>query len=306
MADESWLVEADSLRANEAVVLVNNTIADNDGAAAVLSLGEGQGGDVSLLRNLVIAGSDGLSALEFETPPDSLTVSMNAGSGVVRWTPPETEPAQALIGPNLAVEDLTFEEPEALRGLPPCGRHLAVCPEATTADCDVPGGRLYECAPDLAASYVPTAATSAMLEASWPWQTEYFAGVDVAVPGASGWRCWGIRGTWDQWEGYGDGDGYPEAVDCDNEDANTIPALPEHDGYSSTWCDATEIDCYTCPAASLPPPDSSGDDDSVYPTLGDCSGCGFAWSCEDSGLLVVLPAMGGLTFLRRRKDPRRR
>jgi hypothetical protein len=113
---------------------------------------------------------------------------------------------------------------------------------------------------------------------------------------------------------WGDADGFPDAVDCDNEDPAVTPSLPNWDGYSSPYCDSGGFDCYECPPGSLPPPgdDDSADDDSSNPdddsgsadddsAPGDADdddgerpsgsftiregcypggGCGFAWTCD--------------------------
>ncbi len=150
----------------------------------------------------------------------------------------------------------------------------------------------------------------------WPWETAFFDGSDV--PGATGWTCDQHRGTRDRATladggDWGDGDGFPDALDCDNEDPETASSLPELDGFASSDCASSDGDCYTCPEGSTQPADdddSGTDDDDSGANVDDdddfttwaveegcaVSGCGVSWSAS-AGL--VLPLLG----LRRRRWP---
>lgn len=313
------LVEVESLRSGEWIALTNDTFAGNDGATVAVSVQGGQGG-VALLRNLFVDGAGTFSAVDFVEPPGSLVLSMNAAPEGLRWTPGVEDVPHVIVGPTISFAEASFEPAQALRALTPCDRHLAVCPDASEGDCSAPDGGYMECAPDVAAAYVPSEVFAAEIGAPWPWDTDYFDGLDVSVAGATGWRCGDLRGTLDLWHDIGDGDGFPDAVDCDNEDPDVVPALPEHDGYSSPWCDATEVDCYTCPPGSSPPPDdddSGIDDDDIsghegpgrFASVEGCdgtSGCGFSWTCQGGGAEVGLLVPPLLAVLASRRSPGRR
>jgi hypothetical protein len=249
--------------------------------------------------------------------------------------------SSSVIGPSIVTSDPQFEDPWSISSASPCDRLQSVCPYATDLDCEQwPGGEL-PCPLDAAAEWIPTDAFVESLGDPWPWESAFFpVGVPGwEAPGATGGLCAPQRGTHDWLSiGWGDSDGYPDALDCDNEDASVIPSLPPYpyDGYASPYCDEQPGDCYSCPDGSLPVPSGDdddsgtpGDDDSASPAGDDDSdadppgsftiiegchpggGCGFAWTCDgaeaSSGQLSAVTFLLPLPFAlaRRRRPPRR-
>ena len=299
-------LHADSPGRNTAIVLVHNTFADST-AGPILRASADENTSVTLLRNLAVDGGDE-PLVEFLTPIRSFVSSMNAGGsddGI--WAAPKGLVEFELMGPQVIDIPLGFLDPTPLRGLSACARHAAVCPDVDPEDCAVADGTWWECAPDLAAEFMPDPATVEALSAPWPWDTTWFHASDSVVSGASGWRCKELHGTFDRSGSEGDFDGFPDAVDCFNEDPERWPSLPEHDGYTSPYCDAEEVDCYICPEGSLPLPaddddaadddDLADDDDSAPPPPGRsrvqegcvASGCGVSYTCQDGVAAAILP-----------------
>ena len=83
------------------------------------------------------------------------------------------------------------------------------------------------------------------------------------MAGATGGGCECLRAALDlaehvdHAEGWGDGDGAVDALDCDNHDEDVVPVLPDRDGYRTVDCLQLDEGCYICP------PGSVGDDDSA-------------------------------------------
>lgn len=209
----------------------------------------------------------------------------------------------AVLGPYLLV-DQSLEPFRVLGDLEQqCDRLTALCPEASS-DCRagaVPGGRIH-CALDAAVGYLPSTGLLAAATAAWPWETNWAeVGID-AMAGAGVGACvtrpsrlpfdrLGAGGDLQ-----GDGDGYSDLIDCDNQDPLVRPTLPEPDGFGDGECVETDGDCYTCPESSgddddsegggVDDDDTSGDDDSWSrgPEREDCvsSGCGVSYGCGSS------------------------
>ena len=271
------------------ILLAHNTIAD-PAVAAVLRVAGEENTDVTLVRNLLVDGGDP-SVVELLTAVRSIVSTANAAPVAGAWAPRGGSYEFELIGPEVVFESAAFLEPETLRSASACDRYAAVCPDVDPQDCITPDGSYYVCAPDRAAEFIPTPAFSSRLSVPWPWDTDWFGQPSDQTPGASGWRCGGLHGTYDFWGEAGDSDGFPDVVDCFNEDPERYPSLPEHDGYTSPYCDAGDVDCYICPEGTLPPPQD--DDDSGEPTPGTESGrglvvgegctrggCGVAYFCH--------------------------
>jgi len=293
--DAGMFLEADLSGHPVDVELIHNTIADN-GNGAVLELTGAEATSVILARNLYVGSTAGGLAV-IDPPPSTLVSTMNASETSVTWVEPPQGVDHLLAGPDLHFDAPEWEYAGSLWVLTPCQRFAAVCPDIDESDCSSWNGQSHECAPDLAAEYFPTRTMLEQISVAWPWQTTWLGGPAEDIAGATGWRCHALTATYDSWDHRGDGDGYPDAIDCENENEDVIPALPEHDGLSSPWCDASEVDCYLCPEDSESPPEDDDDDSSETEGAG-CVGCGFPWSWED-GILLVLPLAVGLPWFRR-------
>lgn len=297
--DPGPFIEADLPGRAVDVVLVHNTVADNGGAPVLKLSGQGQT-TVTLVRNLYV-DEPTTSVVELDSSPASVVSSMNASLESVQWIESAEGAPDVLLGPDLHFETPDFLDPGPIRSMSACERFAAVCPDVDEQDCPDFLGGYYICAPDIAAEYFPAEALSAQIGQAWPWETPWFGSAASPVAGATGWRCLDLFGTYDRFGHEGDEDGYPDVVDCDNRDADVIPQLPEHDGYSSIWCDAAAVDCYICPEGTSPPPDEE-----EPPVLSEgCSGCGFSWSCEE-GAVLLLPCSVLLPMVRRKRARRDR
>jgi hypothetical protein len=251
----------------------------------------------------------------------------------------EFTPAQALLGPNLTFDGrLGLTENPSFAALPPCERFKRVCPGATDATCDewTAAGQAFACAEGTGGDYLLSSNLQFTLDGGrpWPWDTDFFE-----VPGfpgwqeigAAGWTCLADRGTVDAHydEGgtlaWGDADGQPDAVDCNNDDTEVIAEWPLLDGYSSKDCDAPDGSCFLCPKVAEeeepepetptpePEPEPEPEDDTspvTTPSLEEgcshTSGWGLAWSCDDGELSVALLALFGLWGPARRRGRRKR
>ena len=311
-------LRADSPGRNVSLVLAHNTFADDE-LDTILRVSGQDDTDVTVLRNLLIGG-DGDPVLELTTDIRSVVSSANASQSPGSWTPRGGTAEFLLVGPQATFGDSAFLDPEGLRSSTPCERFAAACPDVSPTDCSTGDGSYYTCAPELAAEYFPAPSMRAEIELPWPWSTPWFTESDIETPGATGWVCRGMHGTYDRWGEAGDYDGFPDAVDCDNEDPEKVPGVPEHDGYTSPYCDASEVDCYICPDGSEPPPpddddDSAFDDDDSSPTgsggdteaiPGSCivSGCGIGYSCSDLEGAALAVCLAPLLGMRRRRGSR--
>jgi hypothetical protein len=291
------------------VQLLENTIADN-GTARLLELSEPQQAtEVIVARNLFVPGKDDTATqpLIFTAePPESLTITMNTSEGPILWATEEAVNS-ALIGPNPIVAELEVIDPAELTGEDDCDRFKATCPSFTAMGCQQLPWEQLPCAVDTAVHWLPTSSMTERLGSPWPWQTDFFlvgAG-GSAAPGATGGTCATTRLGYDSFSGTGDGDGYPDLVDCDNEDWDVQPAVPDkEDGYSSQFCDATEAPCFICPPGTTLGPESK-DEDEAEPYPGSyhlvhsgCyqGGCGISYDCESSSRTESISVMGPLFF----------
>ncbi len=307
--DHDVLLQVEAPGGQADVVLVHNTVADANGALLLELTGEPDTA-IALIRNLYAgAPPDGVPVL-VRSPSSSYVATMNAGPEGTDWGPGGQEVEHVLVGPNPPYTSVVFRPGSDLRSLDPCDRFAAVCADYEPGDCDELTGEYYTCLPDIAADYVPDSSTETEIALPWPWQTSWLGEPSVATAGATGWRCTEIPGTQDRWEDEGDADGFPDALDCENLDPDVIPGLPEHDGYSSKYCDDSEVDCFQCPEGSQPPPDADDDDSGIEESPGDgtlgtvggegCAGCGFGWSCDD-GRLVLMALLFVPVLSRRRR-----
>jgi hypothetical protein len=327
----SWLVDndlADSpvIESQSSSPLLSLDISQNtfggNGDGPLLSVAEiGIGQSVYVARNL---RADGQAAAQSalvvaKEAPTSLVVTMNAApKGWEPYRGPES--SHQLTGPQVSFPTFDPTDPVVLSALGHCELFLLSCPDAGSADCSTWGPEELVCPIDTALSWLPSESFSDSLGTAWPWDTDFYErhGDSETVAGATGAACLSWRAPRDEWDLWGDGDWFPDSVDCDNEDAAVWPVVPSLDGYSSTWCESSDADCYSCPDGSSPPPDdddssapsddddSSLDDDDEWPSGSggfDCDdGCGFSWGCSGSQpVLVVLPFL----WLGRRERGRR-
>jgi len=204
-----------------------------------------------------------------------------------------------------------FRTAAQILALDSCARVQAVCPEVD--DCASWGA--FDCAVDRARGYVPTASQSEALENPWVWETDGLPdGGPGSVPGATGWTCSTAAAPWDLLGPGGDGDGWSSLTDCNNEDGDTLPSIPDLSGVGSDDCIEIADDCYRCPPGSnLVDDDDTGtiddDDDSFdaensVPVGCTSRGCGAAIDCgsgQTVAWLFVLPL--GMWRRRRVRSP---
>jgi hypothetical protein len=318
--------------------LLQNTFAAN-GAVGMATV-DGLRGDgvVTVLRNLWPDEEPAGPLVDVSGSVGGVFVSANGGSRGRRWAPPIANADEAILGPDMDVGEVEWMDGDSLRAsTDPCVRFEAVCPGDAPSACEQWASGETPCGADLGLDRIPTASWVATFPLPWPWQTQFFVGPEVGweALGATGWLCDpsrpGVDSLGEADPGWGDGDGYPDTLDCDNEDPSVIPSLPLWDGFSTPYCDVPDSACYVCPPGSLPPPgdddsaggtgsddDSSapsaeGDDDSAQgagsgpegpPATGEGSrncgdqGCGYSWSC-------LVPALAGAAGSRRRPTRRR-
>lgn len=332
------------------VQFLHCTFADNGVATilAFLDLSTGDGSyELAFLRNLLLRDEHSESENQSGNlwllssvglPLDHVVLSMNAHAAGTPLFIAEFTPAQSLLGPNLTFEDrLGLTENPSFAALSPCERFKRVCPGANDTTCDewTAAGQAFACAEGTGGDYLLSPELQLTLDDGrpWPWDTDFFE-----VPGfpgwqeigAAGWTCLAERGTVDAYydEGgllaWGDADGQPDAIDCDNEDATVLAEWPELDGYSSEECEAPEGSCFVCPVPPEPEPEPEPktpepdpepepeqEAEQVAQTAVDegcshTSGWGLAWSCEEGDLSLALVALFGLWGPARRQGRRRR
>jgi hypothetical protein len=315
-------------------VLLHNTFASND-ARQLFRVDQGllAGSTLVALRNLVVdLPADPEPLLSTGGAPEAVVISMNVGPTGPAWISALEGPSAELLGPNIEVDGLEFEDPGFVRAASPCDRYLLAAPGTDFEECAALAAinDPLDCTLDEADGWILKQASAEELP-RWVWQTAFFdvglSGWTLNLPGATGWDPREVRGTIDAIDGgatFGDLDWYPDAVDCDNDDPAIFPRVPDYDGITSEFCEAPEASCYVCPEGTEPPPgdddDSStevDDDDSAVPPEDDdptgaeiqsgctSSGCGFAWNC-DEGVLGALPALPFLFVRRRRRGVRDR
>ncbi|MEE2830559.1 MAG: hypothetical protein VX498_15325 [Myxococcota bacterium] len=334
-------IEADARAEGVRIQLLQSTFGDNGPGPALRVIDAHSSSEILALRNLWIdqsAAAPGQESprsspwIEISGSPGATFFSMNVSpQESPSWTTEGLTPL-SILGPVVHYDDLLLEDPEPWAESSSCERFQRICPGATQTTCLewLELGKAYPCASDEAIAYLPTQAFVSGLGRPWPWKTDLFSvddSVDWNEPGATGWSCLGLRGSLDQFmDGddalWGDGDGHPDALDCDNEDALVVPVLPELDGYNSSVCSAPEDSCYSCPEDSELIPEAGPDspDNSSVPGQGwysleeGCShrsGCGVAWSCDGGSaglslLLLLFPALRRRTSPPRHDRPHRR
>jgi hypothetical protein len=343
------LIEAVAAGSALRTQVIQNTFAANDSGGVAQLIGTYTDATAYVLRNLWVPSPDAAAPSAALTQVDGtpwyLVVSANVAPEGVSWfDAPATPPSGWIVGPQTTVSaealgPAAFLDPVAVRSTPPTDRFRLVCPASpTSTEAEyTPRGWRLPCAVDLAAEWIPAPAFVESLPAPWPWTTPFFdpGRLGWEAPGATGWDCTVARGTVDRIPGnppWGDGDGFPDAVDCDNDDASVRPRVPTWDGYTSPYCDDAESPCYQCPPGSLPPPgdddtgdddsgdddaspgddDDSGDDDAVVDDddggssmwIEGCRagpGCGASWSCGTSGSAATVALGPLLAALARRR-----
>lgn len=263
------------------VQLLHDTLADND-TAAVLEL-EGRVGELTLLRNLWLAAEASSTAISGDTTPGLLFFAGNERLTTGTWLPATWgEPQGLRIDAGSPLPAQFLDEGEVNAGSA-CAQHQRRCPGEGSGDCDerASDGALY-CSTDRAARYLPSDLLLGELPA-WPWDDTLFdPGADYA--GAHGWRCEDLRPTFDRLEELetGDGDGFPDAIDCDNDDPELVPevGLP-----GASWCgDGT--------GSSVDDDDDSANATPTVPVGCSGRGCGVAIPTRSEALLLLLLPLG--------------
>lgn len=276
--DDGFLITLDADVGGLLAQVIHNSVRTSQSVSMMDIDAARPDGSVFVARNLWVQGlspGPAQTALVLASgQPGGLFVSGNVTTGVVPWTSAIKPGAFSILGPNHLGAQPAFVAATTIRGAwDPCSRFEYQCPSSPASDCSSwPGGEL-PCLPDAAAELVPTADWVAAFGDPWPWESDFFIGPEPGweSPGATGWVCDAPRPTADAVTAgpasWGDGDGFPDALDCDNEDPSVTPSLPSPDGVPGPYCDEIEDDCYQCPEGSAQPPDddSAADDDSSDP-----------------------------------------
>lgn len=296
--------------------LLHNTFADNRGVPIVTVQSAGTDSELIVIRNLL--DQSDTAPLTLTEQPTTLIVSMNTALEGPAWNTgldPVLSP-HTLQGPDLDGDQLEFISVGEVIDGDACEQFALVCQGADASTCqswtDTVGA--LPCPLWGAALWVPR---PSQVVPDWPWDTSFFGaeGGPADTPGATGWACGAARATLDRWSDMGDGDGFPDAVDCDNEDPDVVPRLPERNGIDTAECDPAGSNCWICPdGTQVDDDDSAGDDDDsaeaqptpsptptsrteVDPGCGS-GGCGFAWGCASGetgtglALLLLTPLVG--------------
>ncbi|MCO4770823.1 MAG: hypothetical protein KDA24_12395 [Deltaproteobacteria bacterium] len=286
VAGTSWFVE--NATAGDALIeidgggeafatrLLHSTFAGNEVSTLVALTEVRTDGEFVALRNLV--EHVGGTVFEVAGTPASIMVSTNLYASAPTH---DLSPAEALIdAPNFVEPEFRWLTADDVRLFSSCGRFSSACASAASSECESWRGGELVCAADAAAGYVPDLDWLGGLPDQWPWESDFFVsgtGAGWTQPGATGWRCDPVRPTADGTPGpngtdWGDGDGFPDALDCDNEDVSVQPSVPAPNGYGSPECLEASGDCYTCPEGSTLV-ESDDDDTGTSGSSGD--------SCED-------------------------
>lgn len=243
------LIAVDADVPDVSLQLLHNTIADNGGAAVLAVIGLRGDSMLAVLRNLYAPSTGEFPSgplVEVSGPTGGVFVSGNVGHPSLTWLGNAVAADEVIDGPSVNASAISWMDPAwtASSG-DPCNRVDVACGTSTEANCEMWPEAMAPCLPDLAAAFVPDGAWVATLGDSWPWTGDWFHGSTAtwSTPGATGWRCAPVRGTVDRTVtntgSWGDGDGYPDALDCDNDDPSVVPALPPFNGYSSPYLRAS-------------------------------------------------------------------
>lgn len=327
---EGPLIEVSDPGDGLTIQLLQNTFAAN-AEASVLNLTARADTSVAVLRNLYSGlAVSGTPLLSIQDAPASVTVSMNVAPAALHWFEGPLEP-EWIASPALSFDEISWESAATVREAAPCERFSLVCPSEPDDGCEQWPLSEVPCAVDAAAAYLPSSAFVDSLGFPWPWDTQFFTTSEPGweAPGATGGPCRVSRGTWDDVEnlGWGDGDLSPDAVDCDNDEVTLTPRAPAQDGYATPDCDSSHAPCYVCPPGTevkgddddtlddddsrLDDDDSRNDDDSTETPdddedsaagdehTGCVGGCGFAWRCDEGRPLLGLVGLAILPARRR-------
>jgi len=300
------------------------TFADNSSPNILEMSSPSDDFSISTFRNLFLGDvfeSNSLprlgAQLASHIPPRLAFHSMNATThiGSLHDSPPDI--GEAVLGPNFDGTELVFEPNSGFLEQSPCERFQRLCPGADTTTCDewTSTGKAFVCSDATAGAYLVSASSQAKLDRGrpWPWKTDFFyvEGFEGwAELGAAGWSCLidrvGLDYSWEM--KWGDGDGQPDAIDCDNDDADIFARWPSLDGYSTDECQSPQGSCFVCPSEEeegpspapedpgLDEPDTDATQGSTQEGCSPESGWGISWSCDGGGaalaiLLILTPVL---------------
>ncbi len=300
----SPLIEVLDPPAGLSVQLIQNTFADNESASLLDVSQLLAGSEVVLARNVFVGGEVEKGLVQF---PDALATLIDAGNyapSEADWLDGSPVGAAVFDGPSGDSAAITWQDSSAVASLSACSQHLARCADATLSSCEQAAQRgPLHCAVDRATELVPATAPGEE-PLVFPWETHL-----TGVPGATGWTCADTRPAADSLTTpvYGDGDGYPDVIDCDNDDPLTIPFVLTEVGEDPCGL-VQQGDDDDDDGDDDDDDDDDGDEDSGGGAQGDgglndvpvgCTGrgCGVALPVPTAALLFGL----GLTPLRRRR-----